>query len=194
MAKHSKRDKYTGTLEAIQAKHAIAMESRRIWEPHAREMEKVRSVLARNALTFGEFDDSDAYTRKDALGKVDGTLTVELSPEMRELYSSRIFNTKRDAVAFMRDHIEPNAPGIVNCVLAQSRAELTAQAMVDAERSGAHLHECETCWLIWVHRAGAPGFVCESAHACPKCGARQVWKMSWLASRFGMEDASEIKF
>jgi hypothetical protein len=40
MAKHSKRDKYTGTLEAIQAKHAIAMESRRMREPDAKEMER----------------------------------------------------------------------------------------------------------------------------------------------------------
>lgn len=199
MAKHSKRDKYTGTLEAIQAKHAIAMESRRMWEADAKAMEQVRAVIerkraARGSLKFGGILDCFDFDARTDRAPSDTHLMVEMSPEIRGLYSSRIFDTKRDAVAFMRDHIEPNAPGIVNCVLAQSRAELTAQAMVDAERSGAHLHECETCWLIWAHRAGAPGFVCESAHACPKCGARQVWKMSWLASRFGMEDASEIKF
>jgi hypothetical protein len=50
MAKHSKRDKYTGTLEAIQAKHAIAMESRRIWEADAKDMEKCAQCWNVNAL------------------------------------------------------------------------------------------------------------------------------------------------
>jgi hypothetical protein len=198
MAKHSKRDKYTGTLEAIQAKHAIAREFDRMREADAKDMERLRAVVERNALRgtpsyTGIIDCFDFDARTDRAPS-DTHLTVEMTPEMRALYSSRVFNTKRDASAWSREHIEPNAPGIVNCVLAQRRAELTAQAMVDAERSGAHLHECETCWLIWSHRAGAPGFMCEPAHACPKCGARQVWKMSWLASPFGMEDARETKF